>query len=477
VSAEEEADRLPPHDRAAEQITVGGMMLSKDTLADVAEIISARDLYVPMHRLVFGAIIALDKSGCPAEPVAVEDRLRDLGHLDLVGGTEGLRALVKSVPRSADPVYYAGLVRAKAVERRVIATGQELVKIGWQPGLDLDEKMGAAWRRLADAADMVSTPLAASLAELLPAAMDRIEAGPPPGAVMSGWPELDDLTGGTLGGQLVTVGARPSVGKSVVLSNWAVAAALAAVPVLYYSLEMGRAQCLNRMLAAEARVDLRRIRGGADVLSDEEWARLGEAMARLGAAPLRLNDAATLRVADVRADLRRAERAGEPAGLVVIDYAQLITPAQRNDKNRQAEVAEITHDLREAAKEHDAAMLVGAQLNRGPEMRSNRRPVLADLRDSGSFEQDSDVVILLARDGAYEEDTTGTGDIEFIVAKHRAGERRTLTLDFHGSQARVEEQPWTPFDAVPPGPASGPDVRREEREDDLARQRARRKGK
>jgi replicative DNA helicase len=472
---EDEFAEPPPHDMTAEQAVLGGMMLSKDALGEVREIIGAAEtFYRPAHQLVFETILALDDAGCPAEVIAVADRLRDTRRLGQAGGAPYLHTLIAAVPTAANAAYYAGLVREKAAERRVIETGQRMVQIGWAPGLDLEEKLAEAWRQMEAAADLISAPRSASLAELLPGVLDRIEAGPPPGAVRSGWRDLDELTGGLLGGQLVTVGARPTVGKSVVLSNWAVKAALAGVPVLYYSLEMSTAECLNRMLAAEAGVDLLRMRAGAAVLTDAEWTRLGEATSRLSACPLRVNDAGTLRVGDIRADLRRARRAKAPVGLVVIDYAQLMTVATRRDNNRQAEVSEITGALKAAAKEHDCSVLVGAQLNRGPEMRRDRRPVLADLRDSGSFEQDSDIVILLARDDAYDPQSARAGEIDFIVAKHRAGPVATITSAFAGHQARVDDMAWSPSDAA--APAGGTADRQqaaEARADELAAARAR----
>jgi replicative DNA helicase len=475
VSRREEDDfeELPPHDMAAEQVVLGGMMMSKDALADVREILGPDDFYRPAHGLVFETILALDDEGCPAEIIAVADRLRDTGQLGRVGGGPYLHTLVSSVPTAANAAYYAGLVREKAAERRVITTGQQLIQIGWSPGLDIAEKLDQAWARLERAADLVSAPRSVSLAEMLPAVLDRIEAGPPPGAVRSGWRDLDELLGGLLPGQLVTIGARPTVGKSVVLSNWAVTAALAGIPVLYYSLEMSAAECLNRMLAAAAGVDLLRMRAGAGVLTDAEWGRLGEATSLLSAAPLQVNDSGTLRPGDIRADLRRAHRAKASAGLVVIDYAQLMTATTRNDRNRQAEVSEITRDLKAAAKENGCAVLVGAQLNRGPEMRSGRRPVLADLRDSGSFEQDSDVVILLARDDAYDQATPRAGEIDFIVAKHRAGPTATITHAFAGNQARVDDMAWSPADAATGGGAPDRHAVLEARADEVAAQRAR----
>lgn len=463
---DDEFGELPPHDMAAEQVAIGAMMLSRDAIAEVTEVIASDDLYRGAHKIIFETITELDDQGAPADVIAVKDRLQDTGQLGKAGGAPYLHTLVASVPTAANGAYYAGLVREKATERAVITAGQQLIQIGWAPGLDLAEKLDMAWRRMEAASDQASAPRTAPLAELLPSVLDRIEAGPPPGAVPSGWTSLDQLLGGAQPGQLITIGARPSVGKSVVLGNWAVHAALAGIPVLMYSLEMTKTECLNRMLAAEARVDLSRIRDSR-LLADEDWDRLTEATVRLNSAPLRISDAGTLRPGDIRADLRRARRAKEPAGLVVIDYAQLLTPARRRENNRQAELAEITADLKAAAKEHEVAIVIGAQLNRGPEMRSGHRPVLADLRDSGTFEQDSDVVILLAREDANGGDGPRTGEIDLIVAKHRAGPTDTITLDFRGRQARCEEHPWDPTGVLE---SAGPV------EDEVAARRARRDG-
>jgi replicative DNA helicase len=444
VSRRDDFEELPPHDRAAERVVLGGMMLSRDAITEVTGVVGSGDFFVPAHQIIFETITELDDLGVQPGAIAVADRLRDTGQLAKVGGGPYLHTLLDAVPTAANAAWYAGLVREKSAERRIITTGQQLIQIGWSPGLDLAEKLDAAWRHLEVASDSASSPRAAAVAERLPSALDRIEAGPPPGVVPSGWTSLDRVIAGAAPGQLVTVGARPSVGKSVVLSNWAVRAALAGVPVLLYSLEMSEAECLNRILAAEARVSLGRMRTGA--LTEDDWSCLAAAQTRLADIPLRISDAGTLRPGDIRADLRRARRAGEPAGLVVIDYAQLMTSATRRDNNRQAEVSEITKDLKAAAKDHDTAVLIGAQLNRGPEMRAGHRPLLADLRDSGSFEQDSDVVILLYRD--QDDDAPATGEIDLIVAKNRAGERRTVTLDFYGHQARCDEQVWSPVSSL-----------------------------
>jgi replicative DNA helicase len=446
----EDFARVPPHDRGAERIVCGAVMLSKDALADVTREIRAEDLFVPAHQLVFEAVLALDEMGAPHDPIAVADRLRDTGFLTKAGGGPYLHTLVESVPSSANAGYYARLVREKAGERAVIEAGMRLIQIGWEPGLEPEAKLDRAWGQLEAATAAVSGPRGVALAERLPAALDRIEAGPPPGLVRSPWQDLDALTGGAQPGQLITIGARPSVGKSVVLSNWAVHAALAGVPVLFYSLEMSETECLARILAAAAAVDLAALHGDRP-LSDAEWERLAKAQAVLSDAPLLISDVATLRTGDIREDLRRARRAGDPAGLVVIDYAQLMTSAARRDNrydNRQAEVAEITGTLKAAAKEHATTVLVGAQLNRGSEMRSDHRPLLADLRDSGSFEQDSDVVALLFREEIYDEASPRAGMMDVIVAKNRSGPTGTVTLDFRGAQARVEDHPWSASDAV-----------------------------
>ena len=395
--------------------------------------------------------------------IAVKDHLARTKRLGPAGGAPYLHTLVAAPPTAANAGFYAQLVREKSVERALITTGQQLVQIGWSPGLDLDEKLDVTWQRLEEATDRASAPRTAAVAERIPRALEQMDrTGPMPGGVASPWPSLDEITGGAQPGQMITIAARPSVGKSVVLSNWAVAAAKAGVPVLYYSLEMSEAECLNRILAAEAGVSLTRIRDGA--LTDEDWDRLAGARDRLTDIPLRISDAGTVRPGDIRADLRRARRARQPAGLVAVDYVQLMTAAaRRREPNRQAEVSEITGALKAVAKEHHAAVLVGAQLNRGPEMRSGHRPVPADMRDSGSLEQDSDAVIMLFREETYDPATTKAGQIDLMVEKNRGGPRGTVTLDFHGAHARCEEHPWDPSAAA----ASAVHV-----EDDLAARRA-----
>ena len=291
---------------------------------------------------------------------------------------------------------------------------------------------------------------AQSIADLAGPALERIEKGPDAGrGVMTGWRDLDEVLLGMHPGEMVTVGARPSVGKTTVMLNAAAHAALVlGIPVLFGSLEMSKQECTERILAAEGSVSLPSIRGAN--LDDGDWVRIAKAYEKLASCPhLMINDDPYLTVQGIRSELRSMRRAGCPAGLVVIDYLQLMTSGGKPE-SRQAEVSEISRGIKLLAKEFGVPVMVGSQLNRGPEMRSDHRPMLADLRESGSVEQDSSIVILLYREDAYERESARAGEIDLIVQKNRQGPQATVTLAFQGHYARCMDmyRPWNPSDAA-----------------------------
>ena len=389
---------VPPHDLTAEQAVVGAMMLSRDAITDVRPIIGPDAHYRAAHQVIHETVLELDDAGAPADVIAVADRLTARRLLGKVGGGPYLHTCIAVVPTVANAAYYAQIVRAKAVARRIIEVGLQLDQIGWAEGLDTPEQYDEAYARLAALAALITPPRAADLADLLPGALDAIEAGQGTASgLASGWEALDRLTGGLRAG-LTVVAARPSVGKSVVLLNVAVHVALGGTRVLVVSLEQNRQQCLERIISAEARVDLSRIRDRA--LTDPDWDKVAPAVYKLAGAPLRINDDPYATLPAIRAELRLMARAGDPAGLLVLDYLNLMGG---HADSREREIAGLSRGLKLLGEELGIPVVVGAQLNRGPEMRADHRPLLADLRDSGTVEQDADVVILLYRPGMYDE--------------------------------------------------------------------------
>lgn len=441
-------ERVPPHDMAAEQCALGGMLLSKDALADVSEVIRPADHTLPAHQVIHEAILELQDRGEPVDAVTVADHLQAAGRLSRVGGAPYLHTLIASVPTAANAGYYARIVAKYAALRRLIEAGARISQHGWAADIDTDEvpqKIEAAYRALDEATGCDSAPRSRSVADLMAPAIERIEKGPASTrGVATGWADLDALLLGLQPGEMVTVGARPAMGKSTVMLNVAAHAALRhGVPVLVASLEMSEQECTERILAAEGGVALHSIRA-AD-LDNSDWDRIAKAYERISACPhLLLNTDGYLSVQGIRSELRAMRRAGSPAGLVVIDYLQLMTSGGKPE-SRQNEVSEISRGIKLLAKEFEVPVLVGSQLNRGPEMRQDHRPMLADLRESGSVEQDSSIVILLFREDNYDRESPRAGEIDFIVAKNRQGPQATMTLAFQGHYARCVDmyRPWS----------------------------------
>ncbi len=446
----EDFERIPPHDRAAEQCVVGGMLLSRAAIADVSEVLTPGDHFVPAHQIIHEAILRLHNGGDPVDAISVANRLTAAQQLSVVGGAPYLHTLIASVPTAANAGYYARIVRELSVSRQMIEAGARITQAGYSPGLDAAEKIDVAYRALDEATGKAVPPKARSLADLIVPALDRIEKGPDATrGVTTGWTDLDSLTLGFQPGEVVTIGARPSIGKTTVMLNAASHAALhLGLPVLVCSLEMSEQECIERILASEAGVDLRRLRSAN--LDDADWDRIAKASGQITACPnLLINTDPYLTVQGIRSDLRSMRRAGHPAAFVVVDYLQLMTSGGKAE-SRQAEVSEISRSIKLLGKEFEVPVMVGSQLNRGPEMRSDHRPLLADLRESGSVEQDSSIVILLYRDDAYEQESARAGEIDFIVAKNRQGRQATITMAFQGHYARCTDmyQPWTPSAAV-----------------------------
>jgi replicative DNA helicase len=450
----EDFDRTPPHDIAAEQCVLGGMLLSKDAQAEVAEVIGCEDHYRPAHQIIHEAILALQGRSQPADAITVADYLQQTGQIGAVGGAPYLHTLIASVPSTANAAYYARIVRKHADLRGLTRAGDTIGQLGYEPGIDLDEmpkRIEAAYRALDDSVGRGALSRPRSIADLIGPALDVIEKGPSATrGVTTGWRDLDDLILGFRAGEMVVVAARPAVGKSVVMSNMAAHAALRlGIPVLFASLEMSEQECTERILAAESSVSLHSIRGGA-TLDDADWDRIAKAHEKLAACPrLIVNTDPYMSVQGIRSELRSMRRAGTPAGLVVVDYLQLMTSGGKAE-SRQTEVSEISRGIKLLAKEYEVPVIVGSQLNRGPEMRSDHLPMLADLRESGSVEQDSSVVIMLYRQDVYEQESPRAGEIDLIVRKNRQGPQATITMAFQGHYARCVDmcKPWTPMSVL-----------------------------
>ncbi|MFI0742383.1 replicative DNA helicase [Streptomyces sp. NPDC021100] len=419
--------RVPPQDRDAEQCVLGSMLLSKDKIGDVVEILSVDDLYLPAHQLVFGAILDLYGQGEPADPITVAAGLTKRGEINRVGGAAYLHTLVQAVPTAANAEHYAQIVADRAKLRRLVEAGTRIVEMGYAGDGDADEICDAAGAELHHALQMREESATVRVGDRYADYIDRLEYLQKHGAakgVPTGLSDLDALTNGLHPGQMIVVAARPAMGKSVLALDFARACAIKhGRPAALFSLEMGEAEIMNRLTAAEARVGLHHLTSGDP--SPEDWQRIARAVPRVADAPLYLDVTPNTTALEIKAKCRRLQQRGG-LDLVVIDYLQLMTSG-RKAENRQVEVSEMSRSLKLMAKELGLPVVVLSQLNRGPEQRADKKPMIADLRESGSIEQDADLVILLHREDAYDKESPRSGEADLIIAKHRNGPVTTIT--------------------------------------------------
>ena len=574
----ESFDRMPPQDIAAEQGVLGGMMLSKDAIADVVEVIKSQDFYRPAHELIYEAILDLYSRGEPADPVTVSAELTNKGELTRVGGTPYLHDLISTVPTAANAAFYARIVGERAVLRRLVEAGTRIVQMGYgSDGMDVESVVNSAQAEMYAVTEKRTKEDYAVLGDVIEGTIDEIEASSHRGEGMVGVPtgfaDLDSLTNGLHPGQMIVIAARPAVGKALALDTplptptgwttmgsvavgddligadgrptrvvaatevmegrpcyevhfsdgsvivadaqhqWAVHRSvgpgirtteelradlqsdvvqiapvqgevefhkvsevrpIASVPVrcvevsnddhLYlagrsmipthnstlgldiaraasikhglasviFSLEMGRNEIAMRLLSAEARVPLQKMRKGN--MDDADWTRFARTMGAINEAPLYIDDSPNMSLMEIRSKCRRLKQRAD-LKLVIVDYLQLMTSGKKVE-SRQQEVSEFSRALKLLAKEIEVPVIALSQLNRGPEQRTDKRPMVSDLRESGSIEQDADMVILLHREDMYEKESPRAGEADFIVAKHRNGPTDTITVAFQGHYSR-----------------------------------------
>jgi replicative DNA helicase len=427
--------RQPPQDIAAEQSVLGGMLLSKDAIADVVESIKSHDFYKPAHAIIFDTVLDLYARGEPADPITVSAELDRHGNLTRAGGAVYLHTLVSMVPTAANAGYYAQIVAEKAILRRLVEAGTRITRLGYgggdgQPGSgEVDEIVDRAEREIYEVTERRTSEDYVILEELLQPTMDEIDAIASRGGKSSGVPTgfigLDELTNGLHPGQMVIIAARPGVGKSTLALDWARSAAVKhRMPTVIFSLEMSRSEITMRLLSAEAEIKLSSMRNGR--MGDAEWQKIVRRMSEISDAPLFIDDSPNMTMMEIRAKARRLKQR-HGLRLAVVDYMQLMTSNKRTE-SRQQEVSEISRQMKLLAKELELPVVAISQLNRGPEQRTDKRPMLADLRESGSLEQDADMVILVHRPDAWEADDPRAGEADLIVAKHRNGPTATVTV-------------------------------------------------
>ncbi|MYU23528.1 replicative DNA helicase [Streptomyces sp. SID8352] len=421
-------ERMPPQDLAAEQCVVGAMLLSKDAIGEILEILTGGDFYRPAHATVFGAALALYGRGEPADPITVAAELTKSGDLARIGGVPYLHTLVQAVPTAANGAYYADIVRDHARKRRLVEAGVAIAGLGYADG-DADDLADAAGAAFNAAVDTVSQTASFRPRDRAAALLDRLGArarGEVVSGIPTGFTDLDSLTGGLRGGQVIVVAARPAMGKSTLAVDFLRAATIKHDhTAALFTLEMSGDEVHERIVSADARVGYHHLRSGQ--LTEEDWARVARSIQRLEEADLHIFEEAGVSVLQVKAHCRRLKQRGS-LDLVVIDYLQLMQTGARRAENRQVEVAEMSRQLKLMAKELDVPVVVLAQLNRGPEQRTDKKPMVSDLRESGAIEQDADIVLLLHREDAYEKESARAGEADVIVGKHRGGPTATITV-------------------------------------------------
>jgi replicative DNA helicase len=430
-------DRVPPSDPFAEQSVLGGMLLSKDAVADVVDRIRGVDFYQPSHELIFETIMALYGQGEPADAVTVAAALSRGGDLQRVGGASYLHTLVASVPTAANAGYYAEIVREKAILRRLVTAGTRIAQLGYSAQGEVDAIVDRAQAEVYDVTSDRTSEDYQVLADLMHDAMAEIETIANRGGGMVGVPtgfaDLDALTNGLHAGQMIVVAARPAMGKSTVGLDFARSASIRhGLTSAIFSLEMSRTEIVMRLLSAEAQIPLQHMRSGN--MSDTDWTKMAKHMSRVSEAPLFIDDSPNLTMMEIRAKCRRLKQRHD-LRLVIIDYMQLMTSG-RKVESRQQEVSEFSRSMKLLAKEIDVPVIAISQLNRGPEQRTDKRPMVSDLRESGSIEQDADIVMLLHREDAYEPESPRAGEADFIIAKHRNGPTSTIPVAFQGHYSR-----------------------------------------
>ncbi|WP_415962016.1 replicative DNA helicase [Streptomyces sp. 021-4] len=436
-------DRVPPNDIDAEQSTVGAQLLSKDAIADVLDTpLQQRDYYRPAHEIIQAAILFLYGKGEPVDPITVAAELTKRGDITKVGGAPYLHTLVQTVPTAANASYYAEIVHERAVRRRLIEASTRITQVAYSGEGDIDDVRSAVEAEVLDAlATREQSAGYAYVREDVPDFWDQLDARMKGTGKMTGIPtgflDLDAMTNGLQPGQLVVIGARPAMGKSTLALDIARSASIKhGLTSAFFSLEMGRAEITQRLYSAESQVALHHIRAGS--VTEVDLDRMAKRTPAIEGSALIVDDSPNLSLTEIRSRARRIKQAKGGLDLLIVDYLQLMQSGAtgRRQENRQQEVSDMSRNLKLLAKELEIPVIALSQLNRGPEQRTDKRPQISELRESGSIEQDADMVILLHREDAYEKESPRAGEADLIVAKHRNGPTSTVTVAFQGHYSR-----------------------------------------
>jgi replicative DNA helicase len=447
--------RVPPHSIEAEQSVLGGLLLDNSAWDRAADLLTDSDFYRYEHRLIYAAVGALVNASRPADVITVHEQLQNLGKADEVGGLAYLNALAQSVPSAANLRRYAEIVRERAVLRKLVAASDEIATNAFNPqGRAVSQILDEAEGRIFQIGEEGSRAKQGfhSMDSLVVDLLDRVQELHANGAsevtgVPTGFYDLDRSTAGLQPGDMIVLAARPSMGKTAFALNIGEHVAVKeGLPVLVFSMEMGASQLALRMVGSLGRLDQQRLRTGA--LKDDDWGRLTEAVEQLRNVSMFIDETPALTTSELRARARRQARQCGKLGLIIVDYLQLMSGSTSGDENRATELGEISRGLKGLAKELQCPVIALSQLNRSVETRTDKRPMMSDLRESGAIEQDADVIMFIYRDDYYNKEASKEpGVAEIIIGKQRNGPVGTVKLAFL--------KPLTKFENLAPGSVGG----------------------
>lgn len=422
--------RQPPADKDAEQGVLGAMLLSPLTVAEVIDVLDPDDFYYPAHTLIYHAMLDLYSQGSEIDPVIVAGRLDRQNNLERAGGAPYIHTLLSVVPTAANARYYAEIVAEKAILRKLVDAGTRVVQLAYEGSEDaeIENVIDRAQQEVFKIAQKKTTEDYRVLGDIIPPTIDELIALGKDGqetGVPTGFHDLDKLTHGLRAGQMIIIAARPGVGKSTLAMDFMRSASLKhGKSSVIFSLEMGASEIVMRLLSAEAEVKLSDMRGGN--LSTDDWHKITDTLDKIEQAPLFIDDSPNLTMMEIRSKARKLKQQ-HGLDLIVLDYMQLMSSGKKVE-SRQQEVSEFSRSLKLLAKELEVPLIAISQLNRGPESRTDKRPQLADLRESGSLEQDADMVMLLYRPDSQDRDNERAGEADIILAKHRGGPIDTVQV-------------------------------------------------
>lgn len=438
-------ERELPHSKEAELSVIGSALSDAESVASSAEIVKPDDFYYAANREIYRVVMDLFNENIPVDIVTVSDRLKQRDLLDGVGGIAYLSQAVVNVPTTGNVEYYAKIIREKSVLRRLIAASTAISEMAYTESDDIERILDRAEQEVFDvSSEKESNDIVPIQDVFMTAYQDMVENSINKGTitgVSTGFNELNNRTGGLHGGELIIIAGRPGMGKSSFAVNIAEHAAIQdGVPVAIFNLEMSKTMIVNRILCSQALVDSHKVRVGD--FDSEDWQQIGAIVDKVAMAPIYIDDTASITVSEIRAKCRRLKQT-KKLGLIIIDYLQLMQGSGRKSDNRQNEISEISRSLKVLAKELDIPVIALSQLSRTSESRSDKRPMLSDLRESGAIEQDADMVMFIYRDEYYNKDTEDKNMAECIIAKHRSGSTGMFKMGWQGKYTKFVNIDYT----------------------------------